>query len=305
MSSGERSMYKVAYVMGTSHCGSTMLAFLLNSHPEIVSVGEASPSLKRNHDRHLLPCSCGSPLGECSFWTEVYRRVSEQGVEFTPLNWAMIYCSNKLIRDVLYVNRANPVVESIRRILLPFHTPHIRKKNYANLVSIKTILEMTNSTVFADASKSPNRFELLNTIPELDVRLIWLIRDPRAFVNSMRRRGLSLEDAAIRWKKTQIVMQRAYNKISDKKKMILKYEELCTAPQDKMNSVFRFLEVPEIELPENYKSTPHHIIGHKTRLDEQTKIYLNEKWKKNLTEEEKNKTMEIVGRLATDLGYDA
>ena len=296
-------MYKVAYVMGTSHSGSTMLAFLLNLHPQIVSVGEASPSLKRNHDRHLLICSCGAPLGECPFWTEVYRRVSEQGVEFTPVNWAMTYCSNKRIRDVLYVNRANPFVEGIRRLLLKFHFHHIRKKNHANLIAIKTILELTNSSVFADASKSPNRFELLKTIPELDVRLIWLLRDPRAFVNSMKRRGLSLEEAAIRWKKSQIVMRRTYKKVPENKKMILKYEELCTAPQENMNAIFRLLEVPEIDLPENYKSTPHHIIGHKTRLGDQASVYLNEKWKTNLTNEEKSRTMEIVGKIAEELGY--
>ncbi|RMD49385.1 MAG: hypothetical protein D6830_05075 [Ignavibacteria bacterium] len=296
-------MYKVVYVMGTSHCGSTMFSFLLNAHPEIVSVGEASPSLKRNHDRHLLPCSCGALLGECPFWTEVYRRVSAQGVEFTPLNWAMIYCSNRKLRDIFYINRANLLVEIVRRILFPLNYWHVRKKNRANLISIKTILEMTNTSVFADASKEPNRFELLSSIPELDMKLIWLIRDVRAFVNSMRRRGLGLEDAAVRWKKTQIVMKRTYNKYPDDRKLQIKYEELVKNPQQVMNEVFRFIGVKEFQLPENYKSPPHHIIGHKTRLDKETKVYLNEKWKQNLTPEEQEKTMKIAGKIAAELGY--
>ena len=91
---------KYVYVMGTSHSGSTLLAFLLNAHPEIVSIGETSPSLKRNKDRHLLPCSCGELIGECPFWNKVFDEVTAQGIIWTPRQWAMMFQDNKLLRDL-------------------------------------------------------------------------------------------------------------------------------------------------------------------------------------------------------------
>jgi hypothetical protein len=72
----------VTYIAGVSFCGSTLLAIVLNTHPEIVSVGEMGPS-KRFGDSDY-ECSCGVRIVECPFYAAVQARMQELGVAFDP-----------------------------------------------------------------------------------------------------------------------------------------------------------------------------------------------------------------------------
>ena len=58
----ERSPERFLYVVGTSFTGSTLLSFLLNLHPQIVSVGEMTGPFRGVADRQAYPCSCGAAL---------------------------------------------------------------------------------------------------------------------------------------------------------------------------------------------------------------------------------------------------
>ena len=48
---------RVVYVAGSGHTGSTLLALLMDSHPEIACVGETSvkPKIRRRGDESALP----------------------------------------------------------------------------------------------------------------------------------------------------------------------------------------------------------------------------------------------------------
>jgi hypothetical protein len=61
------------YVMGRGHSGSTILGILLGGGAAIASVGEVVSGLGR-YALGTEICSCGTPMHECSFWTEVRRR---------------------------------------------------------------------------------------------------------------------------------------------------------------------------------------------------------------------------------------
>ncbi len=296
-------MIKLVYVMGTSHSGSTLLAFLLNSHPEMVSIGETSPSLKRNKDRHLLPCSCGDLIGECKFWNQVFDDVTAQGIPFTPTNWAISFSKTRMMRNLFYRSHANPVKEGLRRAAMPLQASHIKKMRRANILGVEAILKASGKSVFADASKSANRLELLLQIPEFDVRVIWLVRDPRAFVSSLRRRGFDLEGSAERWNKTMKVMERVYDRPPHDNKMILKYEDLCADHKKVMNDVYDFIGLDEFEVPDDYKSPEHHIIGHKSRLNPARPVQNKETWREKLTTEEQEMALRLAGPKAAELGY--
>ena len=289
--------------MGTSHCGSTLLSFLLNTHPDIVSIGEASPSLKRNKDRNQLPCSCGELLGKCPFWTAVYERVSKQGYPFTALNWAMSHVTDRRKRDLFYRNRPNYFLEMVRKVLLLTQYKEIKRKNRANEVAIRTILELSGKKVFGDASKVTFRVELMSRYPVFDIRLIWLVRDVRAFANSMKRKKLQVEEAAESWYNGMIIMERIFKKFPENKRLLLRYEDLCIEPSKYMNQIFSIAEVEPFNLPENFKQTEHHIIGNRMRLSDVGTIRLDEKWKENLTRQEQHQALKIGGRYAQMFGY--
>ena len=296
-------MIKYLYVMGTSHSGSTLLAFLLNTHPDITSIGETSPSLKRNKDRHLLPCSCGELIGECPFWNKVFDEVTSQGVTWTPRQWAMMFQDNKLLRNWFYRSHAHPVKEGLRRMFMPILGPHNRRMGQQNVMGANAILNASGKSIFADASKSANRLELLLKVPDFDVRIIWLVRDVRAFVSSLRRRGFDLEGSAERWRKTLQVMERVYERAPFDNKMILKYEDLTANPKKVMNEVFDFAGVEQFEIPEDYKAPEHHIIGHKSRLNPARPIVNIEKWREKLTPEEQELAIRIGGPKMEEFGY--
>lgn len=59
--------YDLVFVLGHSHCGSTLLGRMLNRHPDLLCPGEflwLDDALEKN-----LPCSCGQPMDACPFWT--------------------------------------------------------------------------------------------------------------------------------------------------------------------------------------------------------------------------------------------
>ncbi len=67
-------MTTVVYVAGYGRSGSTLLALLLGTHPDIRSLGEAGMIW----EQLKLPdseCSCGATLASCDFWRPIRQRV--------------------------------------------------------------------------------------------------------------------------------------------------------------------------------------------------------------------------------------
>jgi hypothetical protein len=58
--------FRLVFVIGVAHCGSTLLGRLLDMHPAIFCGGE----MMRISRAMTIgkPCACGRPIGECSFW---------------------------------------------------------------------------------------------------------------------------------------------------------------------------------------------------------------------------------------------
>lgn len=70
-----RPAYRFVFMVGHSHCGSTLLGRMLNMHPDVFCPGE----VLRIDDsfRTGYPCSCDATLDQCPFWTPRLHLVSE------------------------------------------------------------------------------------------------------------------------------------------------------------------------------------------------------------------------------------
>ena len=58
--------FSSVFVLGVAHCGSTLLGRLLDSHPDLLCVGELlrlGEAIEKG-----LPCSCGASLEQCELW---------------------------------------------------------------------------------------------------------------------------------------------------------------------------------------------------------------------------------------------
>src|SRR3954451_25163105 len=78
-------MKRVVYIMGHGYSGSTLLTFLLSTHPQIATIGELgiAPQAKEEFGRpEDYLCSCRTPVRQCGFWQRVSREMAERGHDF-------------------------------------------------------------------------------------------------------------------------------------------------------------------------------------------------------------------------------
>ncbi|MEM6634660.1 MAG: hypothetical protein AAF667_02100 [Pseudomonadota bacterium] len=68
-------MVDLVYVIGSGRSGSTVIERVLNSAPTAFAVGEVHALWRLPMDQLL--CSCGAPVADCPFWTEV---LSQAGI---------------------------------------------------------------------------------------------------------------------------------------------------------------------------------------------------------------------------------
>jgi hypothetical protein len=178
-------MNKLAYILAASHSGSTLLSMLLGSHRQIATVGELKLSTKAIGDLDRYRCSCGRFIRRCEFWQKITSGMATRGFEFDIANAGTDYRAVESLyaRRLLSSMVRGKFLENCRDAALGLSTawrkqlPQIHKRNTA-LVS--TISELSKVQVVVDSSKIGLRLKYLLKNPELDVKVIRLIRDGRA-----------------------------------------------------------------------------------------------------------------------------
>jgi len=83
----------VTYVVGSSHSGSTLIAFLADQHPDIASVGETAVKRRIRWEGRAAAqhCSCGLAIDACPFWAAIFSDVSAAGMPFSVERWRTDY----------------------------------------------------------------------------------------------------------------------------------------------------------------------------------------------------------------------
>jgi hypothetical protein len=208
------------YVTGSAFSGSTLLAFLLNSHPDITTVSETGGPMKQI-DPVIYPCSCGAMMLECPFFTKLESRINALGSTFSLRDWKMEFELSK--HRVLDIPLVRPLqsdfLEAIRdRIVprLPGYRAAIGEIARRNLAFARAALELTGKTFFADAQKDSIRVKFLQEIEELDLYVIHLVRDARAgTVSFMRNENIADPvKAARKWLRSNTNSARAAKYVS-------------------------------------------------------------------------------------------
>jgi hypothetical protein len=110
----------LVYIMGHGYSGSTLLTFLLGSHPEIATVGEVGIAPKAKGKPEEFLCSCKAPIRECDFWQQVTRGMKDRGYDFDVWETAHEFRADGggLTDAVLRAVQRGPLFESARRLAL-------------------------------------------------------------------------------------------------------------------------------------------------------------------------------------------
>jgi len=226
---------KVVCLLGTGHCGSTLLDLLLGSHSRVFSLGEFHSIYKtvREMRRGESPRICVVCQGECKFWNE---RASA-----SILN---LYYSRKTLLNAVLGKAA-------RYVYNPYHF----------------IFKWSGKPVIVDSSKHPgwfkSQFSPKYAAFDIDQYLIYICRDGRAVVNSYLRKypERGVRNITETWKEQVLSMNAYYEQFPEGRKMRVHYEELASAPEKTMREVCERLGL-EYEPPMlRYWEHEHHHIG--------------------------------------------
>ena len=324
-------MTKLAYILAASHSGSTLLAMLLGSHAETCTVGELKLSPGAIGDIDQYRCSCGQFIRKCPFWNEVTAGMIKRGFDFDIANSGTSYSgietpyARRLLRP-LHRGRTLEFIRDMGLSLSPTwrkQYPQIQRRNAA-LVS--TVAEITGAKIIIDSSKTAVRLKYLLKNPELDVKVIRLIRDGRAVTltymdpanfadasdESVRGGGtgrdrdaerLTIAKAADEWRRSNEEAEYLLAGLDSSRWTEVRYEEYCTDPDTTLGRLFEFLGVDPGKRINDFRSGENHVVGNGMRLDSTSEINLDQRWKSELTEKDLNTFDSVADKLNRSLGY--
>jgi hypothetical protein len=293
----------LAYVVGTTDCGSTLSAFVLGSHPDICALGEPPKrSIRRRGDSFV--CSCGQTIGQCAFWQALFARLRGGGLHFSETVWPTDYrYRNDVVNRVLtryQFSGSRRALQAAAGFLWPLHGRRMRRATRSNSEFVRAALAQTGKRVFLDTSKDLFRFQQFRRVGDWNLKVIRLVRDVRWFVYTRRRRTPPAK-AASHWREFQLAADRALQEWPSQRQTILRYEDLCDDPAGSARRIHAFLGLPACDPPGEYDPAAYHIIG--DGIGGRFTISTEEKWRTGLTREAQETALRIAGDVNRRFGY--
>jgi hypothetical protein len=254
-----------------------------------------------------LKCTCGASYQECPFWHEVFQGVKAAGFELSTQQWTNDFrYKGWFAHRVLTRHAGNPAIRLVQRItaaLLPRHEARMAQVRRVNVAFIRTVLRVAGADVFFDTSKRALRLEQLLETEELDLKVVKLVRDVRGYVSSAKKRGQTVPEAALTWRRDQEAIDAIVRSLPSGRVMLLRYEDVCRDPHTWLKQTYAFCGVEPISPPEAVVSREHHVLGNNMRRNETIRIRLDESWRNLLSADEQAHALAIAGSLHGRLGY--
>lgn len=299
---------KVLYVAGVERSGSTIFHNVLGQASDLCACGE----LRQLWHRSLLqgrPCGCETePLADCPFWQEVFKQAYGGIENVRAERW---YAYRRRMRTRHFPLLFLPKGDALLRSRLEEY-PSVLEQLYT------AIHDVSECSVVIDSSKSPTHAWLLATIPELDVFVVHLHRDPRGVAYSILKRKRQghprYSDRSLWW---SVARWRIGNYFSEKLRAIegLKYKKVCyeTFTKHPLKVTEQVLDwigtnsenlswingsTVNLDTTHTTQGSPHRFSTGTIRLRQ------DDSWKENLGHDEIKYVERWAGRLMDRYGYD-
>lgn len=173
----------VLFIGGFSRSGSTLLARILGQLPGCFFSGELE-FVWEKYFQENQPCSCGLPFKECRFWSSVVER-AYGGFDRVDLE------------EIAYLKRSVERIRYIPQLASPWKTQTYGENlaKYADKLGklYTAIGEVSGCATIVDSSKVPRYAYTLANLPNIDLRVVQLVRDSRAVAYSWGRTKLNYE----------------------------------------------------------------------------------------------------------------
>jgi hypothetical protein len=213
-------MIELAYIVGSSYSGSTLLGVLLGQHGQVFNAGEIK-ALGREETAAEV-CSCGETLRTCPFWSSLADLTRNSASRPTRSDW---------YRLVMGLFR---------------YTPDKTKEGGADSELIGRISLLAFGTdsggTVLDVSKSLWRLHKLRDEEDLSLRVVWIRKTLPASVASLMKRGRRFWTAfgqalLTDWANKRYLRQQRLAFIE------IWYEELVADSANTLNRICEFLDL--------------------------------------------------------------
>lgn len=280
-------MKTLLYIAASQFSGSTLASFLLNTHPDITTVGHTMGwHFGPNDD---FRCSCGESLDDCRFYQHIADAYAANELRFdirdfgTEVRLSLNDRINRYLTASLPLTQSNRL-EQLRDLLISkFHcySSQIEQQLHTNTVFMTAAMEYCGASIYVDNSHDPYRLRQLNGIKALALKNIHLVRDPRGVALScMKHSNWTPELAARLWLRRQSDILRISSEMSTPS-LLVYYEDLCNKVNDELQKIHLFASIDPTPFSGSFNQTEHHILGNSMRL-QGGEIRLDERWKNEL-----------------------
>jgi hypothetical protein len=242
---------KLLYIAGETRSGTTLLDRILGQTPGLFSTGElawlwnealgparpegASGEVNGRAISNYGNCGCASPIRECVVWRDIFKAAFGGLDQIDPAEMFQQQLAHRPRRSLwrrLTTGKAknaqgpNAYLERMERLY-------------------RAIQAVTGCEVIIESSKDPAHLMVLAQLPVLDLRVLHLMRDPRAVAYSFVRRPLGKSYGALgnagRWNKHNLAIEvlGRWHRLS---RLPVHYEELVEAPRATAQRILEFVE---------------------------------------------------------------
>ncbi|HEX3823814.1 MAG TPA: sulfotransferase [Mycobacteriales bacterium] len=181
----------VLYLAGLGRSGSTLLERMIGELDGVCPAGELVHLWHRGIELDEA-CGCGKPFSDCRFWTEV-GDVAFGGWVNVPVGRV------EMLRRQLDRTRRIPAMASRRS--KPDFAAELREYTNFYATLYDAIRTVSGASVVIDSSKHPSLAFALAARRDLDLRVVVMVRDPRAvaysWTKATKRPEAEIHDQAI------------------------------------------------------------------------------------------------------------
>lgn len=304
----------VLYVAGMPRSGSTLLDLMLGQFVDHCDVGELFYLWHSGVERNWR-CACGEHFDQCPFWQEVGQKAYG--------GW-----SSMDVKEVRALQKRVDATGKLPLIISPSLSPRFRRDldRYISLLTplYRAIADVSGSKVVVDSTKRPSLAYILARAPEIDLRMVHVLRDPRGVAYSwsqvvelpegtstkgrMNQRSARL--TARRWVTVNAMISALGRRGTPR--AILRYEDLVRDPRTALNRIAALTaDVTGIEDPLSFlqgnefeQAGSHAVAGGRIRMRTgPIALALDEKWRREYSPAKARMVAALTWPLRTRYGY--
>ena len=253
----------ILYLLGAGRSGTTLVATVLNAHPEICTVGEMHQFMEYLAKEGI--CSCGEALNSCEFWKKI----------LDDLKWD---------KDEVNHNYSYSQEKERHRNIGKLLFSRSADEHYLNIheAVFTSIQRHASKRAFLDSSKYISRYLLLRKSSLLKTKGIFIVRDIRGVIHSFNKQ---VQTPRKPW--SSILYYWAINIYGelvyrlDKNVIKIKYEHFIENPGVELEQIYMHVfDKPQKEVILQEVFEMPHIIGG-NRMKKQNKITIRKdlEWK--------------------------